>query len=119
VEVGHTKLISGDAASPAGVEPVRTRVTAILPGGKDSNDPVFAGWFTENGNGEMTGTTWIEESGFLEGPVMTTNTHSVGMRERLRVFRQNRSKIPGKRHVRAANTRYSRPLPRLGLSRAE
>jgi D-aminopeptidase len=79
VEVGHTTLISGDAESSASVGPVRTGVTAILPRGKDSNDPVFAGWFTENGNGEMTGTTWVEESGFLEGPVMITNTHSVGI----------------------------------------
>ena len=79
VEVGHATLISGDAASPAGAGPVRTGVTAILPRGQDSNDPVFAGWFTENGNGEMTGTTWVEESGFLEGPVMITNTHSVGI----------------------------------------
>jgi D-aminopeptidase len=78
VEIGHATLISGDAASPAGVGPVRTGVTAILPRGKDSSDPVFAGWFTQNGNGEMTGTTWVEESGFLEGPVMITNTHSVG-----------------------------------------
>jgi len=78
VEVGHTTLFSGDSASKAGVGPVRTGVTAVLPRGKDSNDPVFAGWFTENGNGEMTGTTWVEESGFLEGPVMITNTHSVG-----------------------------------------
>jgi len=79
VEVGHTTLISGDATAPAGAGPVRTGVTAILPRGKDSNDPVFAGWFTENGNGEMTGTTWVEDSGFLEGPVMITNTHSVGV----------------------------------------
>ena len=79
VEVGHTTLISGDATSPAGSRPVRTGVTAVLPRGKDSNDPVFAGWFTENGNGEMTGTTWVEDSGFLEGPVMITNTHSVGI----------------------------------------
>src|ERR1700720_4704331 len=82
VEVGHTTIISGDlpsnAASKTGV-PVRTGVTAVLPRGKDSNDPVFAGWFTENGNGEMTGTTWVEESGLLEGPVMITNTHSVGV----------------------------------------
>jgi L-aminopeptidase/D-esterase-like protein len=79
VEVGHTTLISGDAASPAGVGPVRTGVTAVLPRGKESTDPAFAGWFTQNGNGEMTGTTWVEESGFLEGPVMITNTHSVGI----------------------------------------
>jgi L-aminopeptidase/D-esterase-like protein len=58
---------------------VRTGVTAILPRGKSSGDPVMAGWFTLNGNGEMSGTTWIEESGFLGGPVMITNTHSVGV----------------------------------------
>ena len=58
---------------------VRTGVTAILPRGAASNDqPVFGGWFSLNGNGEMTGTTWVEESGFIEGPVMITNTHSVG-----------------------------------------
>ena len=76
VEVGHKTLISGQGTGTAGV--VRTGVTAVLPRGKELNDPVFAGWFTENGNGEMTGTTWVEESGFLEGPVMITNTHSVG-----------------------------------------
>ncbi|MGH9733009.1 MAG: P1 family peptidase [Candidatus Acidiferrales bacterium] len=79
VEVGYTTLISGSGPLKVGVGPVRTGVTAILPRGKDSSDPVFAGWFTENGNGEMTGTTWVEESGFLEGPVMITNTHSVGI----------------------------------------
>jgi D-aminopeptidase len=79
VEVGHTTLISGDAKSPAGTGPVRTGVTAVLPRGRDSSDSVFAAWFTENGNGEMTGTTWVEDSGFLEGPVMITNTHSVGV----------------------------------------
>src|SRR5579884_1554682 len=79
VEVGHTTLISGEGPLKVGVGPVRTGVTAILPRGKNSTDSVFAGWFTENGNGEMTGTTWVEESGFLEGPVMITNTHSVGV----------------------------------------
>jgi len=79
VEVGHTTLISGSGALKVGVGPVRTGVTAVLPRGKHSNDPVFAGWFTLNGNGEMTGTTWVEDSGFLEGPVMITNTHSVGV----------------------------------------
>ena len=80
VEVGHTTLISGEAGPvKVGVGPVRTGVTAVLPRGKDSNDAVFAGWFTLNGNGEMTGTTWVEESGFLDGPVMITNTHSVGV----------------------------------------
>jgi L-aminopeptidase/D-esterase-like protein len=79
VEVGHTTLISGSGPLKVGVGPVRTGVTAILPRGRDSNDAVFAGWFTENGAGEMTGTTWIEDSGFLDGPVMLTNTHSVGV----------------------------------------
>jgi len=80
VLVGHTTLISGSGKLQVGQGPVRTGVTAILPRGKDSmNDPVFAGWFSQNGNGEMTGTTWVEESGFLEGPVMITNTHSVGV----------------------------------------
>src|SRR5688500_9631058 len=79
LEVGHTTLVSGNGAMQVGVGPVRTGVTAVLPRGKDSFEPVFAGWFSLNGNGEMTGTTWIEESGFLEGPVMITNTHSVGV----------------------------------------
>src|SRR5271163_87187 len=75
VEVGHATLISGSGK----LGPVRTGVTAVLPRGKDSLDPVFGAWFTLNGNGEMTGTTWLEDSGFLEGPVMITNTHSVGV----------------------------------------
>jgi D-aminopeptidase len=80
VEVGHTTLISGEGKLQVGKGPVRTGVTAVLPRGKSSmNDAVFAGWFSQNGNGEMTGTTWVEESGFLEGPVMITNTHSVGV----------------------------------------
>ena len=80
VEVGFTTLISGSGKLKVGEGPVRTGVTAILPRGKRSfTDPVFAGWYSLNGNGEMTGTTWIEESGFLEGPVMITNTHSVGV----------------------------------------
>jgi D-aminopeptidase len=79
VLVGHTTLISGSGKLKVGEGPVRTGVTAVLPRGRDSmSDPVFAGWFSENGSGEMTGTTWVEESGFLEGPVMITNTHSVG-----------------------------------------
>ena len=79
LEVGQTTLISGSGPLKVGVGPVRTGVTAILPRGKDSQDSVFAGWFTLNGNGEMTGTTWVEDSGFLDGPVMITNTHSVGV----------------------------------------
>jgi D-aminopeptidase len=80
VEVGHVTLISGNGALKRGTGPVRTGVTAILPRGKSKpGDPVFAGWFTQNGNGEMTGTTWVDESGQLWGPVMITNTHSVGV----------------------------------------
>ena len=79
VEVGHTTLISGEGKLEIGKGPVRTGVTAIHPRGKASNDAVFAAWFTLNGNGEMTGTTWVDDSGFLNGPVMITNTHSVGV----------------------------------------
>jgi len=79
VEVGHTTLISGEGKLVVGKGPVRTGVTAILPRGKNSLDPVFGAWFTLNGNGEMTGTTWLEDSGILDGPVMITNTHSVGV----------------------------------------
>jgi D-aminopeptidase len=78
VEVGMITLIRGDGKTIAGKGPVRTGVTAILPRGKGSGVPVFAGWFTLNGNGEMTGTTWIDESGWLGGPVMITNTLSIG-----------------------------------------
>jgi L-aminopeptidase/D-esterase-like protein len=78
VEVGHSTIVAG---APGGKEPVvRTGVTAVLPRGKsDPTNAVFAGWFSQNGNGEMTGTTWVEESGLLYGPVMITNTHSVGV----------------------------------------
>ncbi|HEX4667541.1 MAG TPA: P1 family peptidase [Chthoniobacterales bacterium] len=80
VEVGFTTLISGEGKLEVGKGPVRTGVTAIIPRGHASlNDPVYAGTFSLNGNGEMTGTAWVEESGFLEGPVMITNTHSVGV----------------------------------------
>ena len=78
VTVGLQTLISGEGKLVVGEGPIRTGVTAILPRGK-SYDPVFAGWYALNGNGEMTGTTWVEESGLLEGPVMITNTHSVGV----------------------------------------
>jgi len=71
VEVGHRTLIEGDS--------IRTGVTAVWPRGKQSSDPVFGGFFSQNGNGDMTGTHWLEESGFLDGPVLITNTHSVGV----------------------------------------
>jgi D-aminopeptidase len=71
VEVGHRTLIEGDS--------VRTGVTAVWPRGKASSDPAFGGFFSQNGNGDMTGTHWLVESGFLDGPVLITNTHSVGV----------------------------------------
>lgn len=79
VRVAHTTLIEGSGQLEVGVGPVRTGVTVIIPRGESLSDPVFSGWFALNGNGEMTGTTWIEESGFLEGPIAITNTHSVGV----------------------------------------
>src|SRR6266487_2250536 len=80
VGVGYTTLISGEGKLEVGKGPVRTGVTVIVPRGHDSlNDPVYAGFFSLNGNGEMTGTAWLEESGFLEGPIVITNTHSVGV----------------------------------------
>ena len=80
VLVGHTTLISGDGKLIVGKGPIRTGVTAVLPRGAESMQRFsFAGWYSQNGNGEMTGTTWVEESGFLESPVLITNTHSVGV----------------------------------------
>lgn len=78
VEVGYSTIISGQGKNVRGKGPVRTGVTAILPRGR-TNNPVHANWYSLNGNGEMTGTTWITESGFLEGPIMITNTNSVGV----------------------------------------
>jgi D-aminopeptidase len=79
VEVGHTTLISGSGKLVVGQGPVRTGVTVVHPRGRTNPDPVMGAWFTLNGNGEMTGTTWLQESGFLEGPIAITNTHSVGV----------------------------------------
>ncbi len=79
VEVGHKTLISGEGALKVGSGPVRTGVTVILPRGNANSEQVYAAWFSQNGNGEMTGTTWVEESGFLESPIAITNTHSVGV----------------------------------------
>ncbi|HEV2865498.1 MAG TPA: P1 family peptidase [Allosphingosinicella sp.] len=79
VEVGHTTLIEGSGRLVQGRGPVRTGVTAILPRGRESTSPVFGAWFTLNAAGEMTGTTWLEERGLIDGPIMITNTHSVGV----------------------------------------
>jgi D-aminopeptidase len=79
IEVGHTTLVRGEGKLVVGHGPVRTGVTAVLPRGKSSPDPVFAAWFPLNGNGELTGAAWIDESGLLEGPLTITNTHSVGV----------------------------------------
>ncbi len=95
IAVGHSTIISGDGKLVVGTGPVRTGVTAVLPRGKDWGDPVFAAWFSLNGNGEMTGTTWVEESGFLEGPIMITNTHSVGVVRDAVVKRRVERQAPG------------------------
>src|SRR5690349_1261204 len=88
IEAGHRTLIQGDS--------VRTGVTAVWPRGKASNDPVFGGFFSQNGNGDMTGTHWLEESGFLDGPVLITNTHSVGVvRDAFLAWLVNNKRRPG------------------------
>jgi L-aminopeptidase/D-esterase-like protein len=79
VEVGHVTLFNGNGALVVGKGPVRTGVTVVHPRGKDSTEGVFGGWFTLNASGEMTGTTWLEERGLIEGPIGITNTHSVGV----------------------------------------
>jgi len=79
IAVGHTTLISGEGKLQQGTGPIRTGVTAILPRGASNPTPVFAGYYSQNGNGEMTGTAWIEESGFAGSPILITNTHSVGL----------------------------------------
>lgn len=80
LEVGHSTIISGSGKNLLGKGPVRTGVTAIFPRGKQNKfSPVYANWYSLNGNGEMTGTTWVTESGFLETPIMITNTNSVGV----------------------------------------
>jgi len=78
VAVGHVTLVEGEGRLVAGTGPIRTGVTAILPRPRGNWDPVFAATFNQNGNGDMTGTNWIKESGFMEGPILLTGTHSVG-----------------------------------------
>src|SRR6266540_5834175 len=97
VEVGYTTLISGEGKLEVGKGPVRTGVTAILPRGHASlNDPVYAGFFSLNGNGEMTGAAWIEESGFLDGPIIITNTDSVGLARDAVIAWRIKSGVPDK-----------------------
>jgi D-aminopeptidase len=98
VEVGEVTLIEGEGRLVEGKGPVRTGVTAILPRGKNGSDtPVPAAVFSFNGNGEMTGAEWVEESGFLEGPVLLTNTHSVGV-VRDAVVEWGITRFPGTSH---------------------
>ncbi len=78
IAVGHVTLVQGDGVLVPGKGPIRTGVTAILPRPKGNWDPVFAATFNLNGNGDMTGINWIKESGFMEGPILLTGTHSVG-----------------------------------------
>src|SRR5918996_2549 len=100
VAVGFTTLIAGEGRLEVGKGPVRTGVTAVLPRGK-LDAPVFGGWYALNGNGEVTGTTWIEEAGFLEGPIMITNTHSVGVVRDTVIewINRNRSPEPAQRDL--------------------
>ena len=106
VTVGFETLIFGEGRLEVGKGPVRTGVSAILPRGT-SDDPVFGAWYALNGNGEMTGTTWVEESGFVEGPIMITNTHSVGIvRDAVVEWRSRRSR--SRRGTRAGCCRWSR-----------
>jgi L-aminopeptidase/D-esterase-like protein len=101
VEVGHRTLISGDS--------VRTGVTAVWPRGKNSSDPVFGAYFSQNGNGDMTGTHWLQESGFLDGPVLITNTHSVGVvRDAFIGWLVKNHRMPGTNHF--AGGFYTYPI---------
>jgi D-aminopeptidase len=94
VAVGHTTLVSGAGTRLVGVGPVRTGVTAVFPRGTADLSPVFAGWFSLNGNGEMTGTAWIDDYGLLLYPITITNTNSVGT-VRDAVIEWGRTRVPG------------------------
>jgi D-aminopeptidase len=94
VAVGHTTLIRGDGRLRVGVGPIRTGVTAVFPRGTRDLSPVFAGWFSLNGNGEMTGTAWIDDYGQLLYPITITNTNSVGV-VRDAVIDWGRTRVPG------------------------
>jgi D-aminopeptidase len=94
VAVGHTTIVRGNGKLRVGVGPVRTGITAIFPRGTADFSPVFAGWFNLNGNGEMTGTTWIEDYGLLLYPIAITNTNSVGT-VRDATIEWGRTRVPG------------------------
>ena len=79
MEVGYATLVSGEGKREVGKGPVRTGVTAVLPRGRATLSPVFAAFTIGNGNGDMTGTHWVDESGILETPILITNTLSVGV----------------------------------------
>src|SRR6202451_2507378 len=110
LEVGYSTLIAGQGKLNVGQGPVRTGVTAIWPRGKRSDDSAFAGWYSLNGNGEMTGTTWIEESGFLDGPVLITNTHSVGVVRDAYIQWQGAKKDPPGTHTLGGEEFFSLPV---------
>ena len=109
VEVGMTTLIPAKASLIVGKGPVRTGVTAILPAARPAMTPVYAAWFTLNGNGEMTGTTWVEESGFLGGP---DHDHQYPQR-RHRARRGHRMGVARRQGVRLVSSRSS---PRPGTA---
>src|SRR5882672_8232140 len=112
VEVGVTTLISGDGPLVVGTGPVRTGVTAILPRGRDGvGQPCAAGWYSLNGNGEMTGTTWIDEAGSFNLPVVLSNTHAVGARRDVGRLPQRHQRRPCPPRTRRGRTRRSRHWP--------
>src|SRR3989442_2915574 len=79
VTVGHSTIIQGQGKLVVGQGPIRTGVTALLPRGASNVDPAFGGWFTLNGKGEMTGTTWLQKPGILAAPVMIPNTPNIDL----------------------------------------
>lgn len=94
VAVGHATMIRGSGALQVGIGPVRTGVTAVFPRGTNDLSHVFAGWFSLNGNGEMTGTAWIDDYGLLLYPITITNTNSVGT-VRDAIIEWGRTRVPG------------------------
>lgn len=104
VEVGHATIVKGEGKLVVGQGPVRTGVTAIFPLGKTATDGATAGWFAFNGVGEMTGTIFLDECGELYGPILLTNTLSIGTVQA--------SVIEWKRlHIKDENALYARSLP--------
>ena len=110
VEVASVTIIEGEGPLQVGSGPIRTGVTVVQPRGGDSTDPVFAGWFTLNASGEMTGTTWLEERGLVDGPIAITNTHSVGVVRDAAVAWMVQQKWPAEWHAPVVAETYDGAL---------